>query len=55
MFGIIVIQNEIGERKAYIGLGFGDNEMNDAAHIAEHGIPVPKDSVQKILAEMEGR
>ena len=54
-FGIVVIETEVGERKAYIGLGVGLNEKEDAEYIAAHGVPVMKDSISQILTEINGR
>lgn len=40
--GVVVVQNTIGERKAYIGVGLGDfsDEETDVQHIADFGTRV---------------
>lgn len=47
--GIVTIENDIGERKAYIGLGEGRDEEVDAQHIAENGAPVYKAFIRGVL------
>jgi len=52
--GIIVIQNENMERKAYIGTCSGENELADAEHIAKFGTPVHPDVLKEIIKELKG-
>lgn len=35
--GIVIIETEVGERKAYVGKGLGINEEEDAKFIAKRG------------------
>lgn len=51
--GIVVIENEIGEKKAYIGIGDGQNEKFDAEKIAAYGIKMLKESLKEILSKLE--
>lgn len=37
--GIVLIQGQINDHKAYIGLGDGANEGKDEMHIAHSGAP----------------
>ena len=58
--GIVVIQPEFGARKAYLGLGEGINEDDDARriamaeHIAEYGVPVYPQQLEEILLCLKG-
>lgn len=51
--GIVVIENEIGERKAYVGSGEGYDEGIDAELIADHGARVHPQMLRDILREVE--
>ena len=37
--GIVVIENSVGERKAYIGVASGWDEKKDEQSIADYGAP----------------
>lgn len=40
VIGVVIIEDDkTGSRKAYIGLGRGSNERNDAMAIAHYGVP----------------
>ncbi len=47
--GIVVIQPEVGERKAYMGKGNGVSEKADARLIAEYGVPIYPAQLAEIL------
>jgi hypothetical protein len=47
--GIVIAENEEGERKAYVGMGFGLNQEEDERRIAREGSKLPLESVQLIL------
>lgn len=47
--GIVIIQNEIGEEKAYIGTGSGHNEEDDAKKIAEQGAKFPLNAAKLLI------
>jgi hypothetical protein len=51
--GIVVIENEVGIRKAYIGTGDGDSESLDEQHIAELGGKAMPDQFRRIIAAIE--
>ncbi len=51
--GIVIGIGAIGERKAYIGVGFGSDEKADAKHIAENGAKVSKDMLEEVLKELK--
>lgn len=53
--GIVVIQPEVGPRKAYMGLGEGISEEADKARIAESGYPVTADCLKGILKTLESK
>lgn len=49
LFGIVVMENGVGERKAYIGTASGIDPDVDAQIIMEHGFPVYQSHLEKIL------
>ena len=51
--GIVVCKPEVGERKAYIGLGSGISEEADVDYIAAHGSPVKLEFLKGIVKCME--
>lgn len=51
--GIVVTINGIGEKKAYIGRGFGFDQKADEKYIAEQGAPVAPGIVMSILKRLE--
>lgn len=51
--GIIVTENEIGERKIRIGIGAGYSEAEDARTIAESGGRISVDSLRQIIKTAE--
>lgn len=48
-FGIVVIQNEGGEKKAYIGNVDGLDEWTDVQSIADWGCKIYLEQLEKIL------
>ena len=52
--GIVVTENDVGKRKAYIGLGFGDDPKADEQRIASDGVPVEAWYIEKLLCSMKG-
>ena len=52
--GIVVTENEVGIRKTYMGLGFGDNQKEDEQRIASDGVPVEIWYIEKLLCSMKG-
>lgn len=46
--GIVTIKNEVGQKKAYIGLSKGLDAGLDSKYIAENGTPVRKEILQAI-------
>lgn len=51
--GIVVIENETGERKAYIGHAAGLNERDDMQHIADHGAPIYAETLRRIADKID--
>lgn len=51
--GIVVIENEIGDRKAYIGTGAGYDEDVDRRHISERGDKVMPQTLERILKHLK--
>ena len=54
VIGIVVIEDDIGKRKAYIGLGYGDDQKRDERIIAERGAPVDAYQLERLLCQMKG-
>lgn len=52
--GIVVIRNAVGQIKAYIGVGDGQDEEQDTKKIAESGVRIHKDQLQQIINKLEG-
>lgn len=50
--GIVVIENEVNECKAYIGMAAGIDESAEANHISKWGAPMPYDVFHRILSLM---
>jgi len=49
LVGIVVGKDTYtGKKKAYIGLGFGENEDEDAKHILDYGVPFPIEMVDML-------
>ena len=53
--GIVVIKNEVGQLKAYIGVGKGGDEEQDTKYIFENGARIHKDQLQQIINKLEGK
>ena len=51
--GIVVIENEMGERKAYIGKGAGYNEEIDKRHISKCGGKLMPRTLESILKHLQ--
>lgn len=51
--GIVTVENELGERKAYVGIGSGFDEAADARHIAEYGGKLTLDDAKAIVARLQ--
>jgi hypothetical protein len=51
--GIVIVEEPYGATKAYIGLGKGKHERNDALAIALYGVPVYPVLLKKILGWLE--
>lgn len=51
--GIVITENEIKERKAYIGVCMGGSEANDAQHIADWGTKVSALELTDIIRWLE--
>lgn len=47
--GIVVVENEMKVKKAYIGIGEGRDEEMAAGYIKDNGVPVTKESLKEIL------
>jgi len=53
VIGIVVGEDYVTEdRKAYIGIGVGVDEEDDEKLIATMGVPVSKESLQKIIDKL---
>jgi len=52
--GIVIIENNVGKRKAYLGIGQGHNEEYDKKMIAENGSPVMPETLESILKKLKG-
>ena len=53
-YGIVVGEvEETGERKAYLGKGFGQDAEVDANHIAQNGAKVHLGSIQNIFNNLK--
>lgn len=52
--GIVIMETEVGEKKAYMGKSIGATEAIDILHIAERGAKVSKEILKSILAKLEG-
>lgn len=52
--GIVVVKNEVGQLKAYIGVGDGQDEEQDAKNIADGGARVHKQQLEAIIKKLEG-
>lgn len=52
--GIIVIENNTGERKAYIGAGDGRDEGIDAQKIANGGAKITASTLERLLTQLKG-
>ena len=53
LIGVIIKENDDGERKAYIGTGSGYDEARDADHIVGYGAKLTTDDVRGILKTLE--
>ena len=51
--GIVVTENEVKERKAYIGVGLGKNEKEDAESISHYGSKIRIEILEKILTLLQ--
>lgn len=52
--GVIVVENETGERKAYIKQIEGISDVYDIQQIVSHGIPVYVAVLESILKVLKG-
>jgi hypothetical protein len=50
--GIIVVENEVGDRKAYIGTGMGGDEGLDSQRVAGNGAKLSKSTLQLLAARV---
>ena len=53
-FGIVITENSIGENKAWIGIGIGNDEIEDIIKIANYGAKFPLEAAN-ILVKERGR
>jgi hypothetical protein len=47
--GIVIIETEVGEKKAYIGKGLGMKSKEDTKFIAERGAKLPVEILKRII------
>lgn len=53
--GVIVAEDEFtGERRAYVGVGTGDDYMEDRERILDYGTKLPLTRIEEILALLKG-
>lgn len=52
--GVVIIKNDVGQHKAYIGIGSGQSEERDVNHIKNNGNPVDANVLRKIITGIEG-
>lgn len=50
--GIVIIENEMGERKAYMGTGSGTDEAADVKRISEWGAKLDLVALHRILGHL---
>lgn len=51
---IIVVETEVGERKAYVGTCGGDSDVYDVQQIIMHGTPIHVSMLESILKVLKG-
>lgn len=49
LIGIVLIKNNVGEEKAYIGVGDGSDESIDEQIIADHGAKFPVNVAKQLI------
>jgi len=52
--GIVVIETDVGERKAYVGTAGGVSDVYDIQQIIRHGTPVYVVMLEGILKALKG-
>lgn len=52
-FGVVVVETEVGERKAYIGVIKGYDEEKDAYFIKDHGSRIDPAILKQILRDLD--
>jgi len=53
--GIVIIKNQIGELKAYLGTASGADEKTDSEYIADNGVRLHKETLESIIKKLEGK
>jgi hypothetical protein len=47
--GIIIVEDDQGEERAYLGTGTGEDQLVDAINIAEHGAKFPVELAKQVM------